>query len=427
MDDDACEVYAFGLNVQGQLGIGTEENESSPKVIEGLKGKLITQVSCGFHHSVALTDNGEVYSWGNNEYGQLGRSFRRLVPGIIEILDNLVITEIACGENHTVAVTNNGQVMSWGSNNFGQLGLGDRESRNRPTQIKDIKSNIIRAACGWNHSLFLSDHGQIFVCGKGTDGQLGLGDHDDRRWPVPLESMNGRPIVQLSAGENHSVALSISGNVYSWGSNKFGQLGVGDENSRLVPSPVYYLQGAHIVHITCGANHTVALSEKGPVYTWGMGFFYQLGHKSNNNEFFPTVIFEFLGNTIKAVSAGQKHTVALKQISLESESTQVVATSWGNNASGQLGLGNFKNMELPTVIEALKGKQITNIVCGIAHTLVIVNGPQSSHSTISFLTLTKIRKFIDNSLDNFSLLERAIANVFSSVGSLNASFLKVGG
>eukprot|EP01114_Cavostelium_apophysatum_P023730 TRINITY_DN9039_c0_g1_i1.p1 TRINITY_DN9039_c0_g1~~TRINITY_DN9039_c0_g1_i1.p1 ORF type:complete len:305 (+),score=-0.43 TRINITY_DN9039_c0_g1_i1:49-915(+) len=264
-----CELFTFGLGSRGQLGISSEDNQNVPKNVSTMNGKKVVHVACGSQHSAAITDSGEVWTWGSNDHGQLGRPGRQLIPVQIEVLESVSVVDISCGENHCVAVTNLGQAMSWGLNNFGQLGMGDKESRSKPHIIKDLKDNMLRVAAGYSHSLFLSDNGEVFVCGKGGDGQIGLGDYEDRRWPVAVESLKGRPIVDVAAGESHSVALSVSGNVYSWGGNKFGQLGLGDNNSRTFPTQAtFFAWGTRYRHQLRCKSHDRDIRQSLHLYFW---------------------------------------------------------------------------------------------------------------------------------------------------------------
>jgi len=133
-------------------------------------------VTAGWNHCLALTDDGQVFSWGSNDFGQLGREGRTRQPILISTLSHLNCSLIAAGEAHSLVATNTGQVYSFGKNSEGQLGLSDFVDRQKPSLVSSIAGNVVKIACGAKHSLVLSDIGELFATGSHNRGQLGLGD-----------------------------------------------------------------------------------------------------------------------------------------------------------------------------------------------------------------------------------------------------------
>ncbi len=179
----------------------------------------IIQVSVGSHHTLALSFDGMVYGGGSSYHGQLGspKEYTKvedyiLIPG----LSNIV--QIACGHMHSLVLDNNGNVYSFGSNGRGELGLGDKHTRFSPHIIPTL-TDIVQISAS-EHSLFLNKYGQVYSCGSNYHGQLGYktisGDFQLCPKLVPNLSNN---IIQVSAGSNHSLALTSNGEVYSFGSN----------------------------------------------------------------------------------------------------------------------------------------------------------------------------------------------------------------
>jgi alpha-tubulin suppressor-like RCC1 family protein len=156
-------------------------------------------------------------------------------------------------------------VYSWGANDHGQLGLGDTESRPVPTPITELGQVRVKSlACGWSHSMILTDKG-LWVFGAGSHGQLGLGDRDDKHAPHLIAFLEGSKVAQwksVSCGFSHNALLLDNGNVYTWGSGLYGQLGHGDSEDALIPKLLSALVGTHFTSVACGSFHTVAVNGK---------------------------------------------------------------------------------------------------------------------------------------------------------------------
>jgi len=228
------KVYAWGKNESGQLGDGTLSPKITPLEVKNLPE--IKSISAGAFYSLALTSDGFIYTWGDNAHGQIGDgvpSPRKLTP--VKVVGITNAQKIAAGFGHSLAMTDDDKVYSWGYNRFGQLGLGDNKDRNKPVEIKNLK-NIEEVAAGDNHSLVLTQAGLLFVWGAGQHGELGDVLGKDRNSPFLLEDL---PLIKsLAAGAHHSLALTRSGEVYSWGYNFFGQLGDLSIHDRFSPVKV---------------------------------------------------------------------------------------------------------------------------------------------------------------------------------------------
>uniref|UniRef100_A0A3B1IRJ7 Si:ch73-190m4.1 n=1 Tax=Astyanax mexicanus TaxID=7994 RepID=A0A3B1IRJ7_ASTMX len=217
----------------------------------------------------------------------------------------------------------------------------------------------------------LSD-GQLFTWGENSSGQLGLG-RVEPSFPQPLRSLCGIPLAQISAGGDHSFALSMSGAVFGWGRNNSGQLGLGDTEDRYTPASVTHLSLKRTVFISCGEDHTATLSKGGTVFTFGSGCFGQLGHNSFIDELRPRVVTALWGSKVSHITCGRHHTLTL----VHSSNT---VYSFGR---GQMGNGQQTNQCVPLP---------TNCLILLVH---------------------------------FSLiLYREIKRVFSSAACLNGSFIK---
>ena len=348
---------AWGLNVFGQLGDGTNADSNMPVQAAGLNGVLA--VSGGGSHSLALRTDGTVRAWGNNTFGQLGdgTNVDSNAPVIVTGLNGVVA--VAAGGGFSLALKGDGTVWSWGENTNGQLGDGTNNSSNLPVQVVDAAggalSGVTAIAAGGFHGLALqSDPADVLAWGFNASGQLGDGTNVDSNVPVAVIGINGT-VVGLGAGAYHSLAVRANGSVRSWGENFFGQLGDGTNVDRNLPVTVVGLGG--VMAVDGGGNHSVALRNNGTVRTWGFNGQGQLGDGTNANSNVPVAVAGLGG--VRAVWAGFYHCVAQR--------ANGTARAWGGNTTGQLGDGTNNDSNVPVVVLGLGG--IRAIGAGSSHSL----------------------------------------------------------
>ena len=188
--------------------------------------------------------------------------------------------------------------------------------------------------------------GHIFSWGRNTNGQLGLG-YFSHKEDVPhlIARMQGLCVKQITCGGDHSCALSISGTLFCWGKNNFGQLGLGTHQDSKSPEVCITLRSQEASYVSCGQDHTAVLTLDGGVFTCGSGMYGQLGHNSSNNEALPRKIFEMMGYTVTQITCGRCHMLVYVP-----SSGLVYAFGLGGN--GQQGSGNYKNNLIPVPIKA---------------------------------------------------------------------------
>jgi alpha-tubulin suppressor-like RCC1 family protein len=324
------KVYSWGASAWGQLGLSSMKDlptdiegypyQPTPRVVELLSEAKIVQISCGDAHTVALSSDGKLYSWGGGGCGQLGHPDTQLMPKdedgcpyqpkpkLISALKNMQVKQIAWGKAHTVAVLENGHLYSWGAGAWGQLGHPDTSSfpsdedgypfQPIPRCVWALKNLfLVHASCGDVHTMVLTIKGEIYCFGGGSWGQLGLGnisqlplDVDSCPFmPVPqkIETLSKEFIVKLSCGDSHSMALTKEGAVYAWGEATCGQLGFEDLKNlprnadgrvyQPIPQKVIALDKKKIVEISCGEAHSLVLTDKGHVFGIGANSWGQLG------------------------------------------------------------------------------------------------------------------------------------------------------
>ncbi|WAQ96431.1 HERC4-like protein [Mya arenaria] len=293
-------IFCWGGNQNGQLGIGNleEDKVTEPKVIkDALTDVSVSQIACGDKHTLFVLSNGDIYSCGNNDYGKLGHTKRTSRPEKIDALESQTVVQARAGMSHSLCLTTAGEVFSWGDNSYGQLGRSapDNELYRTPKLIK-FPHTVVQISCGRNHNLLLTDDGHLFSWGNNDCGQLGLGNTSNQSQPTQINSLPGVPIGQLACGGSHSFVLTKSGTVFSWGRNSYGQLGTSDNKDQKFPVLCKSLRTQQIMYITCGEDHTAALTRQGGLFMFGAGTYGQLGHGNKTHEVLPRKVLELMGS-----------------------------------------------------------------------------------------------------------------------------------
>jgi len=313
-------VWAWGNNGAGRLGTGHSiyVNRNIPTQVIGLRN--IAYIAAGDHHTIALTNDGNIYAWGNHGVGQLGIGYSfpnhtRPVPVNFNFSGR--ITAVAARTHHTFALTSEGYVYAWGNNWTGQLGVGDAALRRVPTRISNF-NGVTSITTGARHTIATKDGGAVYIWGRNNIGNR------------PPETPIFDEAVAVSIGGRHKVTIRGQERaVYTWGENWYGELGVGDRHDRNIPTQVIGL--SDIADIAAGYSYTVALTNDGNVYAWGSNRNGQLGIGNTIAQNAPVQIANLSGVT--QIAAGGDHTVALTE--------NGYIYTWGSNAYGQLGLGLF--------------------------------------------------------------------------------------
>lgn len=266
-------VWAWGLSSSGQLGIPDTYYTDIPLQVPGLS--QVVEVVAAETHSLALKSDGTVWAWGDNYAGKLGLGDPELyvqltpaqIPGLFDV------KAISANLFNSLALKQDGTVWSWGVNFYGQVGDGTDIDRYSPVRITNL-NGITAIASGMYHSLVVGSDGSVWSWGANFNGQLGDGTTENRFSPVRIAGIQD-PIQSVSAGGVHNLALSASGNIWSWGDNFIGQLGDGTLTQRLSPVRVTALNDQHAVD--AGSYHSLSLGEDGTVWSWGANDNYQLG------------------------------------------------------------------------------------------------------------------------------------------------------
>ena len=375
---DRSTIYAWGYGAQGQLGNGSTENLTKPTIVidkSELDGSYIKQVIGGGYHTMALTENGNVYAWGYNALCQIGvtDTVDRLKPVLVATAGTPMagkrIVSIGAGRFHSLAVDDQGVVYAWGDNSEGQLGDGTYANRCNPVAVATSNTpmagkniDIIKSNSNSHTTIALDKtEGRAYTWGSNWAGKLGIGTTGVSSVTTPRAVVTaGTPMAGLGLEDVESETsatffLSTTNRIFVVGTNRDGQWGnpaapvegAGSDTSVPVEVPTAGtpIAGKDIIQVSGDGHHGVALDSDGIVYSWGWNYVGQVGVGSAN-------IFEcgatfnscvrplravvtagtpMAGRKITSISTGDRWTYAV--------ASDGTAYSWGHNNSGQLGIG----------------------------------------------------------------------------------------
>jgi len=313
-----------------------------------LGSERAVSVSAGLYHSLAITADSTVWTWGNGYFGQLGHGDEQdqLLPKQVEALAGQRVVAVSAGSTHSLALTADGSVWSWGHGDDGQLGHGDMQGQSLPEKIEAFAGQRVAAvSAGHDHSLAITADGSLWSWGDGGRGRLGHGDEQDQLLPKKVEAFAGQRVVAVSAGCDHSLVITADGAVWSWGAGGNGRLGHGDRQRQLLPKKVEAFAGRHVVAVSAGSGHSIAITADGAVWSWGWGGGGRLGHGDEQRQLLPKKVEAFAGQRVVAVSAGVAHSLAII--------ADGAVFAWGEGECGCLGHGEvLSNQLLPKRVEA---------------------------------------------------------------------------
>jgi len=279
-------VWAFGYNFYGQLGDGSNTNRNAPVQVTGLSS--IIAIAAGDNHSLALKNDGSIWTWGYNGNGQLGTggtTDRNTAAAVVNFAGGAAI---AGGGNFTLVVKSDGTMKSWGANGNGQLGDGTTSQAVNPVSVSNVSTGTI-AAGGNVHTVTRKSDGSLVAWGYNFYGQIGDSSNTQRTTAVSVSGLSS--VISVAAGFHHSLAAMSDGSVAAWGRNQSGQIGDGTSGTNRT-APVTVNNVSSIIEVGAGQYHSVAVSSDGVVWVWGDNASGQIGDGTTTNRLDPVKVSE---------------------------------------------------------------------------------------------------------------------------------------
>jgi alpha-tubulin suppressor-like RCC1 family protein len=359
--DYTGQVWSWGENNKGQLGVNSFVSYCTPVSILGAK-KTFCKVIGGEWHALAIDHNGRVWSWGYNNYGQLGNNDTPNKYTPVSILGNKkTFCNITGGFGITTGIDNHNQVWSWGDNSLGQLGDNTVINQCTPVLIAGVPKSFCKIANGLYHTTGIDNYGQVWSWGDNSSGQLGDNTVINQCTPVLIAGAP-KSFCKIENGDYHSIAIDKYGQVWGWGGNGYGQLG---DNSITYYSTPVAIQGSPklFCSIHGGVGYSIGIDNSGQVWGWGRNDVGQLGDNTGDNKCTPVSIHG-VKRTFCTISAGSSHSSGIDN------NGQLWV--WGENGNGQFGDGSTTNQCTPVSIHGVK-KTFCQISNGYYHTIGLDN------------------------------------------------------
>ena len=282
------EIINRGCVHNGQLGHGCRFGKFTPKKVKALADEVVVEVACGGYHTCAVTSTGSIFTWGYGIATGHGEGIFVLQPRLLQDLSSkgvISVSAFLC----TAYVTKAGEVFTWGGEDRGKLGHG--------------------------------------YCGK-----LGHGDERKQLTPKRVEALVGVKVKQVSCGRDHTAVCTEDGRMYTFGTGEHGELGQGDKENKTSPALVQALEGKHITQVQCGQEHTMALTSGGYVFTWGYEGYDGIGHGNSKLKWcsIPCLVEGLREHKVVQISSGYSHCAVLVDPTSPSTIRQLQQASFNN-------------------------------------------------------------------------------------------------
>lgn len=279
---NSTELWSTGYNFYGTLGDGTTTNRSTPSLVAG----AWKQVSAGSISAAGVQVDGTLWTWGSNGSGQLGLGnySNQTTPTKVGSVTTWKQVSSSRAGSFMLAVRDDGSLWAWGDNFYGQLGMGDKSGRTSPIRV-GTANDWTDVAAGGTHSVALKSDGSLWAWGRTNVGQAGRSDITTE---VLTPFRIGMGFSEIAAGSSHSIARKSDGTIWTWGDNTVGQLGIGDTTMRR--EPVRVGTGTDWAYVSAGGNNCSAVKTDGTVWAWGAGGQGQLGQSNSSNQMSPVML-----------------------------------------------------------------------------------------------------------------------------------------
>eukprot|EP00929_Paragymnodinium_shiwhaense_P030762 TRINITY_DN17377_c0_g1_i1.p1 TRINITY_DN17377_c0_g1~~TRINITY_DN17377_c0_g1_i1.p1 ORF type:complete len:1888 (-),score=508.37 TRINITY_DN17377_c0_g1_i1:111-5774(-) len=390
-------LFTWGLGSFGNLGHGNADDYWEPKQVTLPTQQPVSMAAAGTKHSMALTTDGAMFSWGHGGNGRLGLGVSLeacLSPRAVQVIPQAKMKWIAAGEAHSGSIDVLGNCFCWGAGSYGRTGHGEESDAPLPKLMYSLSGQSCNTMeLGTLHSLSLTTIGTVY--GWGSGAAVGTLDSATEIQGVPKQvvtsDLQKRPIVQIAAGNFHSLALQDGGILFAWGVGSHGRLGLFESEfeDRWKPNSIPRINvwcpaeedqegaidngkaalaltngGGHDkphggLQVGGGGSHSCVFDEK-TAWLFGGGEHGQTGQASNEDFWDPDkLLLPGARMIIKCISLGLEHTLAV--------TTQGELLAWGRNHMGQLGLGTQKSMNTPTPVVGMT--DVVQVAAGEDHSM----------------------------------------------------------
>ncbi|XP_062186986.1 uncharacterized protein LOC133890569 isoform X2 [Phragmites australis] len=357
-DAVATEVFSWGSGTNYQLGTGNAHIQKLPCKVDALHGSYIKTVAASKFHSVAVSSDGELYTWGFGRGGRLGhpdihsgQTTAVITPRQVTVgLSRKRVDVVAAAKHHTVIATEAGELFTWGSNREGQLGYPSVDTQPTPRRVSSLKQRIIAVAAANKHSAAVAETGEVFTWGCNKEGQLGYGTSNSASNCMPrmVEYLKGKVFRGVSAAKYHTIVLGVDGEVFTWGHRLVTPRRVvitrylkkgGNTNLKF-----HRMERLQVISVAAGTMHSTALTADGALFCW----------VSSDPDLKCQQIFSMCGRNIVSISAGKYWTA--------------VATSTGDVFMWD---AKKRKDETPIFTRVHGVKRATSVCVGETHMLVL--------------------------------------------------------
>lgn len=342
-DDGLLKIIGYGETI---ITVKTDNNKTD-EIKVSLTFK-IKETSIGNLHSLAIDESGNLWAWGNNDYGQLGNGTTTATKIPIKIKSGTRFKKVSAGYSHSIAIDEEGNLWTWGHNGYSQLGNNSTTTSKTPIQIKS-GTKFKEISAGLLYNLAIDEEGNLW--GWGYNGYSQLGNNGTTTSKVPIKIKSGTKFKSIAAGHIHSMAIDEEGNLWTWGYNNFGQLGNGTTTASKVPIKIK--SGTKFKSISTGygatgnggaaeGSHSLAIDEEGNLWIWGRNTNGELGNNSTTTSKVPIQIKS--GTKFKYVTAGRHHSLAIDE--------EGNLWTWGYNNGAVLGNNSTTDSKVPVKIKS---------------------------------------------------------------------------
>jgi alpha-tubulin suppressor-like RCC1 family protein len=340
--DNEDRLWCWGRNLYGQLGIGTDATEMDLPAMVDTDATFI-EINAGAEHTCAIDSNNDMWCWGSGLFGQLGiTSFNIQSSNVpVKVETDKKFQKVAGGQNHNCAIELNGEVWCWGTNANAQLGNND--TADSSTLVKILNNNSFsRLSAGSLHTCAIDDASRLWCWGWNNFGQLGTNDSTNYYVPTMVDSTV--LFNEIECGSGHNCAIDATGYAWCWGEHSKGRLGLSVWSGNEVLAPEKVDSNSIFVSISAANSHTCAIDDGGQLWCWGNEFNGRLGIGPTSAVVGPQAVSST--EQFVKITTGQEFTCGL---------TDTFGYCWGKNDKAQLGypVSTLSSTDIPLEINTL--------------------------------------------------------------------------